>query len=166
MYGKRILILCILLTLSAAALQAAPRIFGAVFAFAVLLSGLPVYIAARLGYARGIAVYLSAAVLLGLINTGEAFFFICTNGMIGLSLGIAMSPAFSALLDTAVLFTVNYLVGISIFSSPAFNAPVLEALFLFPPMYLYCFLYLKLSMSLNGLLHRYIELDTHMLPSI
>jgi hypothetical protein len=166
MYEKRVFVFCVLLTLSAAVLQAAPRIFGSALAFAVLLNGFPVYIAARLSYARGFAVYLSAAILLGLINTGEAFFFICTNGVIGLSLGIAMAPAISALLDTAILFIVNYLFGISIFSSPAFNAPILEALLIFPPMYLYCFLYLKLSMPLDSLLHRYIELNTHTLPFI
>jgi hypothetical protein len=113
-------------------------------------------------------VYLAAAALLASVNIGEALFFTCTNGIIGLSLGIIKNrfksiypvPALSALIDIAILFTVNYLLGISIFGHSALKVPFLQALNLFPPMYLYCFLYLKLAISADNLLHKYIELNT------
>lgn len=167
MFNKRVLILCIALTLVAAILPALPYLFGTVFAFAVLLNGLPVYIAVRLSYPLGILVYFSTAALLAFHNFSEALFFICTNGIIGLSLGITIdrfrsiypAPVFSALLDIAILFIVNYRFGISIFSPSAINSPILQVLMLFLPMYLYCFLYLKLAMSLDKLLHKYIELN-------
>jgi hypothetical protein len=168
-FNKRILFFCTVLALLAAALQAVPLIFGAAFAFASLLNGFPIYLAARLSYIPGILVYLSAAALLAFLNPFEALFFICTNGIIGLSLGIIKDrfrsiypvPALSALLDVAILFTVNYRFGISIFSPSAFSTPAGQAAALLFPMYLYCLIYLKLAMSLDKLIHRYIELDIH-----
>ncbi|HOM42764.1 MAG TPA: hypothetical protein PLG67_03170 [Bacillota bacterium] len=169
MFNKRILFFCTGLALLAAALQAVPPILGAAFGFAALLNGFPIYLAARLSYILGILVYLSAAALLAFYNPCEALFFICTNGIIGLSLGIIKDrfrsiypiPALSAILDIAILLIVNYRFGISIFSPSAFSTPVSQAAALMLPMYLYCLIYLKLAMSVDKLLHRYIELDIH-----
>lgn len=167
MFNKRVLIIYVILTFSAAGLQSAPRIFGKAFVFAALLDGFPVYMAARFNYALGIAVYLTAAALLASANISEALFFTCTNGIIGLSLGIMKNrfksiyplPAISALIDIAILFVINYLLGISIFSHSALKAPVLHAIMLFPAVYLYCLLYLKLASSADNLLHKYIDLN-------
>lgn len=169
MFNKRILLLCIGLALLAASLQTVPIIFGTAFAFTVLLNGIPVYMATRLNYALGILVYILTAALLAFYNSFEALFFICTNGIIGLSLGIIKDcfrsiypvPALSALLNISILFIVNYRFGISIFSSFLINAPILQVLMLFLPMYIYFLLYLKLAMSLDRLLHKYIELNIH-----
>lgn len=167
MFNKRILIFCIILALLAAALQAAPFVFGTVFAFAVLLNGFPVYIAARFSYALGILVYLSAAALIASYNSGEAVFFACTNGIIGLSLGIIKSlfrsiypvPALSALLDISILLIVNHLFGIKVFNSSVFGTPASQAAALLIPMYLYCLMYLRLAMSVDNLLHKYIDFN-------
>lgn len=154
-----------MLTVLATALQTVPRIFGSAFAFAAILGGFPVYIAARLNSTLGIIVYLSVSILSATINISEAIFFICTNGIIGLSLGIAKNhfkkiylvPVPSTLLVIVMLFMVNYLLGISIFGYSAFKAPIPQAFTLFLPLYIYCFIYMKLAMSADNLIYRYID---------
>ncbi len=168
MLNKRVLIFCIILAVLAAALQAVPRILGSAFMFTVILGGFPIYIAARLNWACGVAVYLAAAYISSIMSLGEAIFFICTNGIIGLSLGIMKShfksiyfaPAPSALMVILMLFTVNHLFGISIFGYSAFKAPLQQAFTLFPPLYIYCLIYLRLAAYADTMLHKYIELDT------
>ena len=168
MLNKRVLIFCIMLAVLAAALQAIPHILGAAFVFAAILGGFPVYIATRLNWVLGIAVYLTAAYISSIMNIGEALFFICTNGIIGLSLGITKdrfkrvysAPVPSTLMVIVMLFAVNYLFGISIFGYSVLRAPIPQALTLFPPLYIYCLIYLRLVMYADTLLHKYIELDT------
>ena len=167
MLNKRVIVFCIILVVLTAALQAAPRIFGNAFDFAVILSGLPVYIAARFNCAVGISVYLAATILSAYMNTGEAIFFICTNGFIGLSLGIIKYrfkstytiPAISALIIILILFIINYSFGINILGNSTFKTPISQALALFPILYVYCLLYLKLAMFADNLIHRNIELN-------
>jgi hypothetical protein len=167
MLNSRVTISCIILTLLAAVLQAAPGIFGESFALAVCLCGFPVYIAARFNSIWGIAVYLAAAAILAYFNTGEALFFICTNGFIGLSLGILKYhfksnytiPAFSALIVNMMLFIVNYFFKINIIDNLTFKTPVTQALALFPFLYIYCLIYFRLAVFANKLLRRNIEFN-------
>lgn len=167
MLSKRVIAFYIILAVLTAALQTSPRILGDAFAFAVILSGLPVYIAARFSCAVGISVYLAATVLSAYMNTGEALFFICINGIIGLSLGILKYrfkstyaiPALSALIAILILFIINYSFGINIFGNSAFRTPIPQALALFPILYVYCLVYLKLAMFANNLVRRNIELN-------
>ncbi|HYF84202.1 MAG TPA: hypothetical protein VEB00_14375 [Clostridia bacterium] len=169
MLNKRKLVFCIMLAVLAAALQAVPRILGTAFAFAAILGGFPVYIAAGLNWALGIAVYLTAAYITSIINISEALFFVCTNGIIGLSLGILknrfgsiyFAPAPSALIVISMLFAVNYLFEISIFGYSALKTPIVQAFTLFLPLYIYCLIYLKLAMFADTLLYKYIDLDAH-----
>jgi hypothetical protein len=168
MLNKRVLILCIILAVLASALQAIPYILGTDFAFASILGGFPIYIATRLNCALGIAVYLTVAYISSVMNIGVALFFICTSGIIGLSLGIMKShfkgiyyaPAPSALMVIAMLFTVNYLFGISIFGYSALKSPIAQAFTLFLPLYIYCLIYLRLAVYADTLFHNYIELNT------
>jgi hypothetical protein len=155
----------LILALSAALLQNISRIFGNALDFISILAGFPVYYAARLNWIPGVIVYITAAALSAALNIGEALFFICTNGLIGLSLGIIKGrfrninfvPVPSAILVIAMLFTVNYLFGISIFGYSSFNAPILQALVLFLPIYIYCYIYMKLAISADNLLHKYFD---------
>jgi hypothetical protein len=166
--NKRVSVFCIILIVLITVFQSAPRILGESFALAVYLCGLPVYIATRFNCIYGTAVYLAAAAILLYLNTGEALFFICTNGFIGLSLGILkyhfksnyIIPAFSALLVNIVLFIVNYFFKINIFSNFTYKTPVTQALALFPFLYIYCLVYLRLSMFANKLLRQNIEFNT------
>ena len=165
MLNKRVLISCLILAVSAAALQTIPRILGPAFVFTGILSGFLVYFAAQLNWFLGFAVYLTASALSASMDMGEAVFFICTNGIIGLSLGIIkdrfkniyLVPVLSALLVTVMLCIVNYLFGINSFGYSAPKALIPQALTLFLPLYIYCFICLKLAMSAYNLLHKYIN---------
>lgn len=169
MLNRRVLFLCVILAASAAILQSAPRILGDAFAFAVLLCGLPVYIAARLNCTLGIIVYLAAAAISAYANISEALFFTCTNGIIGLSLGINKrffrnwytAPVTSVILVIFMLSMVNCILGISIFNNTDFKTHIAQMLMIFPPLYIYCLVYLKLSIFADNLLHRNIELGDY-----
>ncbi|HYF74959.1 MAG TPA: hypothetical protein VD757_00110, partial [Candidatus Nitrosocosmicus sp.] len=168
MINKRLLVLCVILTVLAATLQALPRLLGDAFAFAAVLGGFPIYAAAHLHWAWGIAVYLAAAYLSSIVNMGEAMFFICSNGIIGLSLGISANrlkntyirPVPSVLAVIAMLSAVNSLFGINIFGYSPLRTPLQQVLILFLPLYIYCLIFLKLAIFADDLLHRHIELDT------
>lgn len=167
MLNKRVSIFCLILVILIVALQAAPRILGLPYIYAVILMGLPVYIAARFNWAYGTAVYLAAAVISASMNTGEALFFLCNNGFIGLSLGILKSyfkknytiSAIPALIVGLMLFIVNYFFKINIFGSSVIKIPILQALTLFSLLYVYCLIYLKLAIYANNLIRRNIEFN-------
>lgn len=169
MPNKRLLVIIILLTGLSVVLQGLPRILGEVFLFAAMLSGLPIYSAVRLNWFCGLLAYLAAAYLPSLRNTGEALFFLCTNGIIGLSLGITrgffkdifIPPIPSTLIVITMLHAVNNLLEISIFGYMPAKAPLEQAFLLFFPIYVYCLIYLKLAVFTDNLLHKYIELDIH-----
>ncbi len=169
MSDKRVLIFCFTLAASAAVLQNIPHMFGHALDFVAISAGFPVYSAARFNWVFGVAVYIAAAALSAALNTGEAVFFICTNGIIGLSLGIMKDrlkninfvPVPSAILVIIMLFIVNYLFGISIFGYSSLNAPILQALTLFLPLYIYCYIYLKLAISADNQLRKYTGLHMY-----
>ena len=169
MLNKRILAFCIMLAVLVTVLQAVPRIFEGSFVFAVILGGILVYIAARLNCIFGVAVHLAAIVLSASMNIGEAVFFACTNGIVGLSLGIIKrrfksiyyARAFSALIVVVMLFAINYLLGIDIFGNTSLKPPMSQALKLFSPLYIYCLIYLKLAIFSENLLHRNINLSSY-----
>jgi hypothetical protein len=104
---------------------------------------------------------------LAYFGIGEVLFFICTNGFIGLSLGILQYrfrsnytiPAFSALIVSIMLFIVNYFFKISIFWDSTFKTPVIQAFALFSFLYIYCLIYLRLAIFANKLLRKNIEFN-------
>lgn len=169
MLNIRTLVFYLILAVSAVLLQIIPRTLGHVLDFTVILAGFPIYSAARLSLLYGVVLYLAAASLSASMNMGEAVFFICTNGIIGLSLGIikdrirsiSLVPVPSAMIVIVMLLIVNYLLGISIFGYSALKAPILQVLTLFLPIYIYCFIYLKLAMSVDNLLHKCIDLNIY-----
>lgn len=133
--------------------------------FIVILSGFPIYYTARLHWAFGTTVCLAAAAISASINIGEAVLFLCTNGIIGLSLGIlqpffkkvCLIPVPSAISVILMLLAVNYLFGINIFGDEVPGSPILQGLALFPPIYAYCFTFLKLAVSAGNLLNKYFD---------
>ncbi len=169
MFNKRIVILCSVLVTLAAASQAAPKVLGNAFAFAVLLGGIPVYMAVRISFFLGVVVYLTAAFLSSSGNMAEALFFLCTSGIIGLFSGTMKKffynpiviSASSALFVILMLSGVECLLGVSLFHDPAPESYIEWAVVLFPPLCLYCLLYLKLCILADNLLHRNIELNIY-----
>lgn len=169
MINRRVVLLCILLAFLAVALQTIPSALGGVFAFAAFSSGFPIYIAARLNCILGIVVFSAVSALLAFINISEALFFICVSGIVGLTLGITKGhfksiyvlPIPADLIAFGMLSAVNHLFGIGIFDNSYHDAFLPQALALVPPLYIYCFIYLRLSMLAENLIRRSIELSSY-----
>lgn len=167
MLKRRMTAFYIILTVLTTALQAAPGILGDIFAFAVILSGIPIYIAARSNCIAGISVYLTSTILSACMNIVEITLFICINGIIGLSLGILRYrlkstysiSSITALIIILALFIINYSFGINILENSSFKTPITQAPILFPILYAYCLVYLKLAMFTDNLIRRNIELN-------
>lgn len=150
----------ILLAVLAAVLPAVPAIWESTFAFAVVIGGLPIYIAVRQNRALGFVLYFSVSIFSACMDIGEALFFICISGSIGLTLGIMRDslrniytvPILPVLVVSAMLSAVNYLLGISIFSSVYRWTLIQQCFALIPLLYVFCLVHLKLFILAESLL--------------
>lgn len=162
MPNKRVIAACAILTILASAMQTLP-------AAAAVLAGIPIYIAVRLNRMLGAASCLAAAYITSRIGLSELLFFMCTAGVVGLSLGMAkyffksrlIPPAITALIVFLTLFSINHYMGISILGYSPLRTPLKQAMLLLPPLYIYCLIYFRLSVFADSLLNRYIELKLY-----
>lgn len=169
MFNKRMVLFCIVLIVLAVTLQTVTGILGSAFAFVLIPSGLPVYIAARLNWILGIVIFSIASALSFYIDISNALFFICISGIIGLTLGITKNcfrhiftiPIPSVLIVFIMLYSVNYFFGISVFGDSDIVTLFPKAFSLISILYLYCFMYLKLFMLAENLLHRSMDLNSY-----
>lgn len=128
-----------ILTAAAVFFQIVPAIFSEIFILMTICSTFPIYIAARYNPQMGITALIAAAFLIVLINMHEALFFICTNGMIGVSLGICLhknkKPIVAVLVTgtalTVTLSFISFVVGIPMFGVLVPEMLVLQVGFLF-----------------------------------
>ncbi len=67
-----------------------------------ILSTIPIYIICRIDVLTGLIAYLAIGVMLLMISPHQMMFFICTNGLVGLSLGFAKSKTEKFFFQTAV----------------------------------------------------------------
>lgn len=123
MIKTKYIVVAALMAAIAAIFQCLPVLFSEIVIFMTILSALPIYTASRMKPVSGILAYLVAAFLIFLLSTHEGLFFLCTNGIIGLSLGICrfykqkkliilLISSFSLLISLSIM---NYIVGIPIF---------------------------------------------------
>lgn len=105
--------------------QTAPVFLTELFLPITVLSTFPVYFTSRINPRAGFCTFISAAFVIFLISPHEGFFFICTNGMLGLVLGICryytnrkliITIITSLVLSSALCF-VNFIIGIAVFGS-------------------------------------------------
>ena len=78
-----------LLALFAWLFQLSPVVFSEIFIFITILSSIPVYIGSRIQPKIGVMIYVIAGFLISMLSPHEGTFFFFTNGIVGLSLGIA-----------------------------------------------------------------------------
>ena len=146
----------------AALFQAAPVLLSEVAVILTIFSDLPIYIAARIKPSTGVLSYLVAAFLIMLISTHESLFFLCTNGVVGLSLGICyyyiknhqlrrcflivyskklITMMISSIVLTISLSFMNYGIGIPVFGVTLPGPVGLQLTILFLFSLLYNFIY-------------------------
>jgi hypothetical protein len=150
MNKTKIIIIGALMAAIAAIFQSLPLLATEAFVILTVLSALPIYMAARLNPFAGTLSFIVAAILIFLVSTHEALFFICTNGIVGLSLGICrcykmripvILPLCSAIL-TIFLSIMNYGIGIPIFGTKIPGTIIIQIVTLFIFSLAYNFIYL------------------------
>lgn len=104
----RILTASALMTAITLVLETTAALCGEPMVIITVLSALPIYISTRLSIKGGIISYFTTALLLGFLSPHQMVFFVFTNGLIGISLGICHCKQLrqiTALIIPAILMT-------------------------------------------------------------
>jgi hypothetical protein len=125
MNRTKIIVIGALMAAVAAMFQSLPVLLSEVFVLLTIISAIPIYIASRINPLSGILSYIVAFVLIFMVSTHEALFFMCTNGIVGLSLGLCryyklkkpIIILISSFTMTISLSIMNYGIGIPIFGT-------------------------------------------------
>jgi len=139
------LVIGALLAVIAAFFQVMPVFFSEVFIFFTIFSAVPIYIVSRINPKAGVLSYFVAGILVMLISTHEALFFLFTNGVVGTSLGVcryytnrkSIIFSISSLALTIALSIMNYGIGIPVFGTKIAGGMMIQLviLFLFSSVY-------------------------------
>jgi len=119
--------------------QAMPVLFTEVFIFLTIFSAVPIYIVSRINPRAGVLSYFVAGLLVMLISTHEGLFFLFTNGVIGVSLGVCryytnrktIIFTISALVLTITLSIMNYGIGIPVLGTKIPGGMIIQLVILF-----------------------------------
>jgi len=133
------LVIGALLAVITAFFQVMPVLFSEVFLFLTIFSAAPIYIVSRINPKAGALSYLVAGMLVMFISTHEGLFFLCTNGIIGVSLGACSYYTnrktiifiISSIALTITLSIMNYGIGIPIFGSKMTGGMIIQLGILF-----------------------------------
>lgn len=150
MSRTKTIIIGALMAAIAAIFQSLPVLFTEVFVLLTILSAIPIYISSRVSPLSGILSYIVAGTLIFFISTHEGLFFLCTNGVVGLSLGLCryyklrklIIIIVSAVIMTVTLCIMNYGIGISIFGAALPGPLIIQLLIILAFSAVYCFVYL------------------------
>lgn len=107
----------------AALFQLTPVFFSEFFIFLTIFSAIPIYIISRINPKAGVLSYFVASMIVMTFSVHEGLFFLCTNGIVGLSLGICSNHIqnkfiiwiLSSFTLTIALSIMNYGIGIPVF---------------------------------------------------
>jgi hypothetical protein len=134
MINTKIIVTGALLAVIAALFQSVPVFFSEMLVLLTVFSAVPIYISSRINPKAGILSYFVAAILITLISTHEALLFLCTNGIVGVTLGIscyytnkrAVIWLTSSLALTTALSIAYYGIGIPVFGAKLPGATMLQ----------------------------------------
>ena len=139
MLNTKTLIIGSLLAVIAALFQSVPVLFSEIFVLVTVFSAIPIYIVSRINPKAGILSYFVASIIVMLISTHEGLFFLCTNGIIGVSLGICNYYTkrkiniwfISSIILTAALSVMNYGIGIPVFATKIPGGLLIQLIYCF-----------------------------------
>ncbi len=122
MNRTKIIVIGALMAAIAAIFQSIPAYLSEVFALLTAFSAIPIYTAARTNPVAGVLSYFTATILILFVSTHEALFFLFTNGIVGVSLGVCcyfklkkiITLAASSVALTIALCIMNYGIGIPV----------------------------------------------------
>lgn len=145
MFNTKIVVIGALFAAIAALFQLTPTLFSEAFVFFTIFSAVPIYIVSRINPKVGVLSYFVASMLVMLLSIHEGLFFLCTNGIVGISLGICsyykkmkvITWFLSSLVLTVTLSIMNYGIGIPVFGIKIPGAMVIQiaTIFLFSTIY-------------------------------
>ncbi|MEQ8155446.1 MAG: hypothetical protein ABRQ25_11265 [Clostridiaceae bacterium] len=145
MVNTKVIVIGAFLSVIAAVFQLIPALLSEVFVLLTIFSTVPVYIVSRISPKAGIMSYFVASIIIMIASVHEGLFFLCTNGIVGLSLGIcryytksrAVIWSLSSVALTITLCVINYGIGIPVFGSviPGEIAIQLTIIFIFALIY-------------------------------
>ncbi|OZV10979.1 hypothetical protein CIW83_17070 [Tissierella sp. P1] len=123
----------------AALFQLIPVFFSEVLVFLTIFSAVPIYIVSRINPKTGILSYLVASIIVMILSVHEGLFFLCTNGIVGISLGICSYYIkkesaiwiLSSIALTITLSVMNYGIGIPVFGMKIPGVIIIQILILF-----------------------------------
>jgi hypothetical protein len=146
----------------AALFQLIPILLSEVFVFLTIFSAVPIYIVSRINPKAGVVSYFVASMLVMLLSIHEGLFFLCTNGIIGISLGICsyytemkvITWFLSSLMLTTTLSIMNYGIGIPVFGSNIPGGIIIQIVIIFLFSIIYNIYYYYFSSYIFNLLKR------------
>lgn len=114
-----------LLAAIAALFQLMPFFFSEMLIFMTIFSAVPIYIASRINPKIGVLSYFVTSVIVMTLSVHESLFFLLTNGIVGMSLGIcnyyidrkSIIWSISSIPLTIALSIMNFGIGIPIFGT-------------------------------------------------
>lgn len=162
MLNTKTVIIGALLAALAVLFQLVPVFFSEIFIFLTIFSAVPIYIAARINPKAGFLSYLVAGNLVMFFSTHEGLFFLCTNGIIGVSLGICgyyekkkiTTWLISSAVLTAALSIMNYGIGIPVFGSNIPGTMIIQLIILLLFSFVYNIFYYYFSNFIFNLLKK------------
>jgi len=145
MTNTKTVVIGALFAVIAALIQLVPILLSEIFVFFTIFSAVPIYIVSRINPKAGVLSYFVASMIVMLLSTHEGLFFLCTNGIVGISLGIgcyytkmkAITWFLSSLVLTITLSIMNYGIGIPVFGSKIPGVMIIQIaiIFLFSAIY-------------------------------
>jgi hypothetical protein len=145
MFNTKLVVIGALFAAISALFQLIPALFSEAFVFLTIFSALPIYIVSRISPKAGILSYFVASMLIMLLSVHEGIFFLCTNGIVGISLGICSyykEMKFStwflcSFMLTITLSIMNYGIGIPVFGTSMPGGMIIQivTIFLFSIIY-------------------------------
>lgn len=125
MINTKIIVLGALCAALAAIFQLIPFFLTEILIFLTIFSSLPIYIVSRINPKVGVLTYIVASFIIMILSIHEGLFFLCTNGIIGISLGIcqhyktikSITWLICSIVLTITLSIMNYGIGVPVFGS-------------------------------------------------
>lgn len=136
---NKTLVVGALFAVIAALFQVIPVLFSEIFIFVTIFSAVPIFIVSRINPKAGFLSYIVASILVMLISTHEGLFFLCTNGVIGVSLGVCryytnrktIIYIISSIALTLTLSIMNYGIGIHVLGTKIPGGMIIQLAILF-----------------------------------
>ena len=167
MINTRTIIIGSLFAVIAALFQLIPTFFSEIFVFITIFSAVPIYIVSRINPKAGVLSYIVSSMIIMILSVHEGLFFLCTNGIVGISLGIcsyyirskAITWFLSSFILTITLSIMNYGIGIPVFGGDIPGVMINQIAIIFFFSIIYNILYFYFSSFIFNILKKRLKIQ-------